>query len=127
VEADIEEERRLFYVTITRAKKYLYIVNARMRMLFGDRSVKAESSFIKEIDEECLLYENEEKKVTPTIKREDKFYDTDVDYKPGDHVYHDEFKEGIVISVDKSIITVSFPYPYQVKKLMKNHKSIKKI
>jgi hypothetical protein len=98
-----------------------------MRMLFGDRSVKAESSFIKEIDEECITSENEERKITPSIKREDKFYDTDVDYKPGDHVYHDEFKEGIVISVDKSIITVSFPYPHQVKKLMKNHKSIKKI
>jgi propanediol utilization protein len=54
-ESDIEEERRLFYVTITRAKKYLYLLNARMRMLFGDRSIRGESTFIKEINEKKHL------------------------------------------------------------------------
>jgi DNA helicase-2/ATP-dependent DNA helicase PcrA len=126
-EADIEEERRLFYVTITRAKKYLYMVNARMRMIFGDRSVKAESSFIKEIDEDNIEFENKTKQVQTVIDKSDKFYDGDIDYKPGDRVTHTEFGDGIVISVDKSIITVSFAYPHQVKKLLKNHKSIKKI
>jgi DNA helicase-2/ATP-dependent DNA helicase PcrA len=126
-ESDIEEERRLFYVTITRAKKSLYIVNARMRMIFGDRGVKAESSFIKEIDENNIEFENKTKQVQIVIDKSNKFYDGDVDYKPGDKVTHTEFGDGIVISVDKSIITVSFAYPHQVKKLLKNHKSIRKI
>lgn len=126
-EADIEEERRLFYVTITRAKKCLYILNARMRMLFGDRNMRAESSFIREISEDNIDSQNQTKPVVPTINKADKFYKDDVDYKPGDHVYHTDFGEGIVINVDKSIMTVSFPYPHLVKKLLKNHKSIKKI
>jgi DNA helicase-2/ATP-dependent DNA helicase PcrA len=126
-ENDVEEERRLFYVTITRAKKYLYILNARMRLIFGDRSPKAESSFIKEINEENVEFENKTKPILSTIDKANKFYEDDIDYKPGDHIYHDDFGEGIVISVDKSIMTVSFAYPHQVKKLLKNHKSIKKM
>jgi DNA helicase-2/ATP-dependent DNA helicase PcrA len=127
-ESDIEEERRLFYVTITRAKKQLFILNARMRMLFGDRSVRGESSFIKEITEDNIESENKSKPVIAPVNKADKFYDEkDVDYKAGDHVYHNDFGEGIVVSVDKSIMSVSFAYPHQVKKLLKNHKSIKKI
>ncbi|MDD2202960.1 MAG: UvrD-helicase domain-containing protein [Bacilli bacterium] len=128
-ESDIEEERRLFYVAITRAKKQLFILNARMRMLFGDRQVRAESSFIKEINEDYIDAGNVTKAVTPTIiNKADKFYaEGDVDYKAGDYVYHNDFGEGIVVSVDKSIMSVSFAYPHQVKKLLKNHKSIKKI
>jgi DNA helicase-2/ATP-dependent DNA helicase PcrA len=127
LETDIEEERRLFYVTITRAKKYLFLVNARMRLIFGDRSIKGESSFIKEIDEETIEPQNKPKGETPIIDKTDKFYESEIEYRSGDHVYHNDFGEGIVINVDKSIMTVSFAYPHLVKKLLKNHKSIKKI
>ncbi|MFA5408449.1 MAG: UvrD-helicase domain-containing protein [Bacilli bacterium] len=126
-ESDIEEERRLFYVTITRAKKRLFLLNARMRMLFGDTNARGESRFIKEIDEDNLESQNKTKAVVSTIKKEDNVYSNDVDYKPGDRVYHNDFGEGIVISIDKSIMSVSFGYPHLVKKLLKNHKSIKKL
>lgn len=124
---DIEEERRLFYVTITRAKKLLFLLNARMRLLFGDRNIRGESSFIKEIEDNDIDYQNKTNNVQPKISKEDNFRTDDVDYKPGDRVSHTEFGEGIVISADKSIITVSFKYPHLVKKLLKNHKSINKL
>jgi len=128
-EADFEEERRLFYVAITRARKHLYILNAKMRLLFGDRSSRDESSFIKEIDSDCFECENKTTTKSVAPIKEDRFYSDvqDFDYHIGDRVYHSDFKEGIVISVDKSLMSVSFKYPHLVKKLIKNHKSIKKM
>lgn len=50
-EEELEEERRLAYVGITRAKEKLYLVNARQRMLYGTTSRNMPSRFIKEIPE----------------------------------------------------------------------------
>ena len=49
-EDGIEEERRLCYVAITRAKERLYITNAKRRMLFGNTNMNPPSRFIGEID-----------------------------------------------------------------------------
>ncbi len=51
---DIEEERRLFYVGITRAKNYLYLTFARKRTIFGSTSYNPPSRFIKEIPADLL-------------------------------------------------------------------------
>ncbi len=51
---DTEEERRLMYVAITRAKRNLFIVLARQRMLFGQTNCNQPSRFIREIDPELL-------------------------------------------------------------------------
>ena len=51
---DIEEERRLFYVAITRAKRMLYITHANERMMYGNHELKMKSRFLKEIPEECI-------------------------------------------------------------------------
>ncbi len=52
--SEIEEERRLCYVGITRAKKKLYITNARTRMIYGNTSITRPSRFISEIPEELV-------------------------------------------------------------------------
>ncbi len=46
---ELEEERRLLYVAITRAKNYLYVTRARSRFLYGNRSLTSESRFIKNV------------------------------------------------------------------------------
>lgn len=51
---ELEEERRLFYVGITRAKEYLYLTCAKRRTIFGSTSYNAVSRFIKEIPAELL-------------------------------------------------------------------------
>ena len=128
--AAIEEERRLCYVAITRAKKNLWMLNAKRRMLFGNTQLNMPSRFMDEIDSKYLDEENNRTgiidRMTSFIK-EDKFRTENVSYSIGDHVKHDEFGEGVVISVDGSLITIAFPHPYGIKKMMAKHKSITKI
>lgn len=52
--AEIEEERRLCYVGMTRAKEKLYLTAAKQRMLFGRTSCNSVSRFVKEIPENCI-------------------------------------------------------------------------
>ena len=59
---ELEEERRLCYVGITRAKEKLYITNARSRMLFGNTSFTRPSRFLSEIPEELTDFERNEPK-----------------------------------------------------------------
>ncbi len=53
-EEEMEEERRLAYVGITRAERQLYLTNARLRTLYGRTTTNPPSRFITEIPEECL-------------------------------------------------------------------------
>ena len=82
------------------------------------------------IDSRYLEFENNRpsllNKVTNFCK-EDKFKKEDVDFNVGDHISHPEFGIGVIVMVDKSIVTIAFPHPYGVKKMMKNHKSLTKV
>lgn len=120
----IEEERRLCYVAITRAKEKLYLVNALRRMLYGKTSVNMPSRFINEIDKD-LIDAPEKKMVNMKFNKKEAFND-DNGLKTGDNVIHDIYGPGVVVNVDKSIATIEFK-GQGIKKLMKNHKSIKKV
>ena len=123
--SQIEEERRLFYVAITRAKKALWLINSKRRTLYGMDNANPVSRFMKEIDEDLLLKDTKEDDVK-IIKKEN-MIDKDAEYKVGDRVKHDTFGIGVIVSVDKSIVSIAFPHPIGIKMLMKGHKSIKKI
>ena len=128
--AAIEEERRLCYVAITRAKKNLWMLNAKRRMLFGNTQINMPSRFMDEIDTKYMETENNRTGIIDKMVnfvKEDKFRTDNVSYETGDHVKHDEFGEGVVVSVDGSLITIAFPHPYGIKKMMAKHKSITKI
>ena len=120
----IEEERRLCYVAITRAKEKLYLVNALRRMLYGKTSVNMPSRFINEIDKD-LIDAPEKKMINMKFNKKEAFND-DNGLKIGDNVIHDIYGPGVVVNVDKSIATIAFK-GQGIKKLMKNHKSIKKV
>ena len=122
----IEEERRLCYVAVTRARKRLYLVNAKERMIYGQTSSNVVSRFIKEIDKDLLDIDEVETLYKPK-KIIHSNIDTNAEYNPGDKVMHDVFGKGIIITVDKSVVTIAFPQPYGIKTLMKGHSSIKKI
>ncbi len=127
----IEEERRLCYVAITRAKKELYLLNAKRRMLFGNSQSNPPSRFIEEIGPKYIDDVNRENnkiiKKTSKLVREKMFNDHEVNFEIGDMISYPKYGEGVVVAIDKSIITVAFPYPHGTVKLMKNHKNIKKI
>ena len=52
---------------------------------------------------------------------------TPTNYQIGDHVKHVDYGEGVVVNIDKSLITIAFPHPLGTKKFIKNHKSLTKI
>lgn len=120
---ELEEERRLCYVAVTRAKKTLTLVNAKRRMIYGNTSVNPPSRFISEIDDKYL--EKDPEKDTQVFDKDDMF-DDNATYKVGDKVIHSVYGEGIIVGVG-NILTIAFSHKHGIKKIMKGHKSIRKV
>lgn len=123
----IEEERRLMYVGITRARELLYLTNAKRRMLYGKESINPPSRFIEEIDSDLLETTNSSIKEEKSFDIEGMYTKEEAEYTIGDVVLHEMYGRGVVIDVDKMLVTVAFNNRVGVKKLMKNHKSLKKM
>ena len=66
-EDELEEERRLAYVGITRAEEVLYVTNASSRMLFGRSSYNQPSRFLREIDDDLLTYTGQARKANTSF------------------------------------------------------------
>lgn len=125
--AELEEERRLMYVAITRAKDKLFITSAKKRMLFGQENIAIPSRFIKEIDPSLIELEEKESIFSSKHQRVNNFYDEDKTYNYGDKIKHEKYGLGVVIEVAGDFITVAFNKNIGIKKLLKNHKSIMKV
>ena len=127
--SEVEEERRLMYVAITRAKDKLHLINARRRTLFGKEQINPVSRFLSEINEDLIESNIEEKNKKEETKIEvgEMFREEDVDYQVGDFVYHETFGTGKVVEVTKTLVSVAFKHPHGIKKLMKNHKKLSKV
>ncbi len=123
---ELEEERRLCYVAITRAKEKLWIINAKRRTIYGLDNVNPPSRFIGEINPDWLDIDGEEEK---PINKEKSAYtiDENIVYKTGEHIMHNTYGEGVIVSVADKILTVAFPHPTGIKMLMKGHSSFHKI
>ena len=126
-EGGLEEERRLCYVGITRAKERLYLLNAKSRMMYGKTTNNPPSRFIDEIDTNLIESNEPASKKEVHLNISEMYHEENVDYKQGDVVMHTIYGKGVVISVDESIITIAFSKQYGIRKLMKNHKSIRKV
>lgn len=124
-EEELEEERRLCYVAVTRAKNRLYITYARTRSTFGNSSfMRVPSRFIGEMPEKNLKnekvymnsngYKNDSIKVVSELnskieknkKAKKKFKG---DYEIGDYVIHKKFGEGKVKGIDINRVNIYFP------------------
>ena len=124
--SELEEERRLCYVGITRAKERLYITNAKRRMLFGNTNMNPPSRFISEIDTD--LIEKQESKIETKTFDKTKFYDDGgVLYKHGDVVMHTIFGKGVVIDSDEKFVTVAFSKRFGIKKVLNNYQGLRRI
>ena len=126
MENNIEEERRLCYVGITRARKKLYISNAKRRMLYGKDTMNNPSRFIEEIDKEYIEELSTGVKIQEKINIKEVYSKSEnSEIKVGDIISHDSLGTGVVVNMNGNIIDVAFKSG--VKKLMKNHKSISKM
>ena len=125
-ESELEEERRLCYVGITRAKERLYITNAKRRMLFGNTNMNPPSRFIAEIDSN--LIEKEESKTENKVFNKTNFYEGDrIDYKHGEIVMHASFGKGVVVDNDERFVTVAFDKRFGIKKFLNNYQGLRRI
>ena len=110
-EGDIEEERRLAYVAITRARVRLIITNAMVRSLFGQRLYQSPSRFIGEIDENfvCVQGEHKQSYYQQSAPREYKKPKvSQIQSVIGKMVSHNEMGTGVVIGENDNILTVAF-------------------
>ena len=113
---DMEEERRIAYVGITRAKQKLYFSYADQRMVYGSMRYSYPSRFIQEskvkVDEPKTIYQ------APTESHL---------LKTGDQIEHSVFGRGIVVRIDDDIATIAFAMPHGIKKILESHPSLRKI
>ncbi|MGP4071826.1 DNA helicase PcrA [Piscibacillus sp. B03] len=154
-EEEMEEERRLAYVGITRAEQLLYITYASSRTFFGRRQSNQRSRFIDEIPEELMEREGtlsnmtfqaggsfdqainqlSSKEVQPKPKRRAKKINpkpsTPQDWSPGDKVEHKKWGVGTIVKVvgegDNQELDIAFPSPVGVKRLLANFAPVNKI
>ena len=110
---EMEEERRLCYVAITRAKRRLTITCAHQRMLYGRTTVSRPSRFLAEIPEELVerkqhtqprFVQQAKPRPRPTMPHSDTLGSHHasgpvIDFRKGDTVEHDVFGRGLVLSV----------------------------
>lgn len=122
---ELEEERRLMYVAITRAMKKLWITSAKKRMIYGQESPSVLSRFVREIDPDLIEKVNKEEK--EQVKKEKRVYKEDRVFNYGDKVNHEIYGDGVVIEVTNTILTVAFNKDVGIKKILKNHKSIRRV
>lgn len=123
----LEEERRLCYVGITRAKERLYLSNAKKRMLYGKENITVPSRFLKEIPSDLIEESESSVKTEKKIDKTKIFYEEDQEYQVGQVVMHTIYGRGVIVGVDDKFVSIAFNKRFGIRKLMKNHSSIKKV
>jgi len=132
---DLEEERRLCYVGITRAKRELYLTHARVRSLYGQRDWNLPSRFLAEIPAE--LTDAEE---TPSAAEAASSWgggdagggrgpvkQAEASFALGDDVVHARFGEGVVTGLDPGgVVIVRFESDGAEKRLMADYAPLKR-
>ncbi|MBQ9808114.1 MAG: UvrD-helicase domain-containing protein [Ruminococcus sp.] len=152
-EEDMEEERRLAYVAITRARKKLYLTNASQRMLFGQTQRNVTSRFMREIGSDIIeKHDNAAAMKNRLAEKDDtvtevhsstlqqqlarnKFHaggpaKAAVEYTAGEKVQHNIFGEGTILSVKKMANDAMLEIAFEkvgTKKIMANYAKLKKI
>ena len=131
---DLEEERRLAYVGITRAKRQLYLTHARTRALFGNRDWNMRSRFIDEIPAEFTDLDED----TLTGPAAASTWDGGAaapapqpsggaSFALGDDVVHAQFGEGVVVGLEPGgLVVVRFAGDGSERKLMADYAPLKK-
>lgn len=144
-EAEMEEERRLMYVGVTRAEEELYMTNAQMRTLYGRTTMNQPSRFIREIPEELLDGGQPKKKATSSPFASSSRQATrspvsrpmttttggdTIGWRVGDKAEHGKWGVGTVVSVkgegESTELDIAFPSPVGIKRLLAKFAPIKK-
>lgn len=118
--AELEEERRLAYVGMTRAREELHLTYAQSRLQFGSRGYNPMSRFITDMGDQVAASSTE-----PRVVPEQDFYSDEL-FTVGDTVRSASFGNGEVIEVDGLALTIQFDNG-QTKKLNAEYARLEKI
>ena len=130
--AEMEEERRLMYVGITRAKEKIYLLFTRQRTLFGSTQMNSPSRFLEDIPEKMIekkSYRETEHKIFDKLLRQTsnvKRQTSGEKFKGGERVHHELFGDGLVVSVIDDVIVVAFKKS-GIKRLSSEYANLTKI
>ncbi len=122
--SELEEERRLMYVGMTRAREELHLSYAYSRYQFGNRSYNPMSRFISDMGNQITMSNPE-----PNImghQPEEPFYTDELGFSEGDQVRSAAFGDGEIIEVDGMAVTVAF-ISGQTKKLNAEYAHLQKL
>jgi DNA helicase II / ATP-dependent DNA helicase PcrA len=128
---EMEEERRLAYVAITRARKQLFITHASKRKYFGIIQMNPVSRFVNDISIDIVDLETsytesfDSYDVNPWNDQSD--FVPSIELKAGDKVKHEYFGKGVVKSVVGTNVEIDFGSIYGVKELMLEYARLEKI
>jgi DNA helicase-2/ATP-dependent DNA helicase PcrA len=136
---DIDEERRLCYVGITRARRELYMTYTRERALYGQRNVSVPSRFIGEIPDSLTDMESRSQHLSqtswnrwgtgapPREARRPSAAESGASFAVGDDVEHATMGDGVVIGLEPGgLVVVRFAADGSERKLMMDYAPIKK-
>ena len=124
---ELEEERRLCYVGITRAQEQLFITYARERVFWGNRDTSPPSQFLTELPEDLISSNIVKRRQTASLKKSS---GGKVDkWQVGDRLYHNTFGEGVVTHVlgKGKKATVAVQFATGIKILDPTHTMMEKI
>lgn len=108
-QSEMEEERRLMYVGITRAKEKVYLAFTNERNIFGSTQINAPSRFFDDIPEHLLEACKKQSSNKFSFKKDaSKSRLSTSDFKGGERVEHEKFGQGLIISAQGDILTIAF-------------------
>lgn len=121
----LEEERRLCYVGITRAKERVYLTLAERRMLYGGVHSNSPSRFLADIPDHLIT---SYQKIADSSYKEEKVEETKIGgyFKIGDKVIHEDFGEGKVMDMDDDDLKIDFGEKHGRKWLSLTYARLKK-
>ncbi len=130
---ELEEERRLCYVALTRAKKKAYLSSAQQRLIFGELWRNEPSRFLEELPPEHLEKTNKSPSLfqpqTSSTFTKSSTNAILFDYRPGEKVHHAQWGQGLIQKVDgegeKMLLVVGFSNG--TKKLLAKYAPLQKI
>lgn len=123
-ENEMEEERRLMYVGVTRAKEKVYLIFTRIRNIYGGTQANPVSRFIEDIPQHLIT--RNLKPETSSLKRVTGYKLRVTGFKDGEKVKHPTFGNGIIVASEGDILTVAFSKA-GLKKLSATIAPLKKI
>lgn len=127
--SELEEERRLAYVAITRARENLYMVHTESRLYFGSRQNNPPSRFIEEIPQKLTdrIGTSDFDRSTGWEVADDGWQQPAINVEVGGRVKHEYFGVGKVTNISSSTITIDFGPVYGRKELSKEFAPLVKI